>query len=168
MTDDNNKRSFRSPRGRRKLVLRSFLLIAGVAGAGAFAQAGGHGFGHGGRGPGGRGGGEAMMMKRRDHLLRSVDATPEQRTQIQAIMAKAKNDLAPARATFGETRGQFANIVAAGQVDRDAAERLRTERIATADRASKRMLTAMLDAAEVLTPEQRAKLKARFDARGRS
>lgn len=129
MTDDNNKRSFRGFAKRRKLVLGSFLLIAGVAGAGAFAQAGnGHGFG-----PGGRGG-EAMMMKRADHVLRSVDATPDQRTRIQAIMAKAKSDLGPVRATFGETRGQFANIVAAAQVDRNAAERLRAERIATARR----------------------------------
>lgn len=161
MTNDNNRRSFRGFAKRRKLVLGSVLLIAGVAGAGALAQAGGE------HGPGGRGG-EAMMMKRADHLLRSVDATPEQRTQIGAIMAKAKSDLAPVRATFGETRGQFANIVAGTQVDREAAERLRAERIATADQASKRMLTAVLDAAEVLTPEQRAKLKARFDARGRS
>ena len=164
MTIDNDKRTGRGPNGWRKLALVSSLLIAGVAGVGAFAQGGG---GHG-WGPGGRGGGEAMMKTRADRVLRSVDATPEQRARIEAIMGKAIGDLAPVRASFGGTRGQFADIVGAERIDRDAAERLRAERIATADQASRRMLTAALDAAEVLTPAQRAKLKARFDQRGRS
>lgn len=163
MSSDTNKRPSRGPKGWRKLVLVSSLLIAGVTGVGAIAHAGG---GHG-WGPGGRGG-EAMMQKRAEHVLRSVDATPQQSARIEAIITDAASDLAPVRAAFGGTRGQFADIIGAAQIDRAAAEGLRAKRMVAADAASKRMLTAALDVAEVLTPEQRGKLKARFETRSRS
>lgn len=157
MTQDNNNPSARSPRRWRKIAVVFSLLIVGSAVGFASAQvAGGRSWGP------GRGGDEAMMKKRADHVLLSLDATPQQRAEIETILTKASSDLGGVRSSFLSTRGEFADLLTAGQIDRDAAERLRAERIATADTASKRMLTAALDAANVLTPDQRAKLKARF------
>ncbi len=42
-------------------------------------------------------------------------------------------------------------------IDRVALEQLRVEQIARMDKVSKRLLTAVEDAAEVLTPEQRVR-----------
>jgi Spy/CpxP family protein refolding chaperone len=54
---------------------------------------------------------------------------------------------------------------AAPEIDREAAERLRAEKIETIDRASRRMTDALIEAAEVLTPEQRAALIEKFEER---
>ncbi len=63
------------------------------------------------------------------------------------------------------TREEVAKIIGAPTIDRAAAEKLRSERIATLDEASKKAMTALLDAADVLTPEQRAKLLEHFKER---
>jgi Spy/CpxP family protein refolding chaperone len=44
-------------------------------------------------------------------------------------------------------------------VDRMALERLRAEKMQYADAVSKRLVTAVADAAEVLTPEQRVRFQ---------
>ena len=51
-------------------------------------------------------------------------------------------------------------------VDREALETLRQNKLATADRASQRLLTALADAAEVLTPAQRQELVEELESRG--
>lgn len=146
----------RGLKGWRKVLLLSSLLVVGVTGVGAVALSDDDDHGR---------SGTEKMLKHADKALDSVDATPQQRAKVNVILAQAAGDLAPVRASFESAGGQFADIIAAGRIDRDAAERLRAERIMTADQASRRMLTAALDSAEVLTPEQRAKLKARFDDR---
>jgi protein CpxP len=57
-------------------------------------------------------------------------------------------------------------LLGAATIDREAAEKLRAERIAAADEASRKLTTALLDAAEVLTAEQRAELLEHFEDRG--
>ncbi len=47
-------------------------------------------------------------------------------------------------------------------IDRGAMEKLRAEQIALADTVSKRVVQALGDAAEVLSPEQRRKLNDRI------
>jgi Spy/CpxP family protein refolding chaperone len=59
---------------------------------------------------------------------------------------------------FRDARTAVVELMSAPTLDRAAAETLRAERIAAIDEASKKMTAAMLDAAEVLTPEQRAEL----------
>jgi len=56
-------------------------------------------------------------------------------------------------------------IFAAPTVDAAAAESVRQQMLAQHDQASKRMLQAMLDVSNVLTPEQRAKMAARMKER---
>lgn len=108
---------------------------------------------------GDRGGRMADFMEwRLERTLDGVDATPEQVERVKAIASDARDAIMPTMAEFRGTREDFAAIFGAETIDRAAAERLRAERLAAIDAASARGLEAMLDAAEVLTPEQRASL----------
>jgi Spy/CpxP family protein refolding chaperone len=157
------------------------LAAAAVAGIGLVAATGGefgrgmgghgwsqdgHGWGRG--GPGmhasmGRGFGEYRL----ERMLDGLDATPEQAEKIRAIVDAARDDLMPALDGMRGTREKVAEMLAAPTIDRAAAETLRAERMAAVDQASRRMTAAILDAAEVLTPEQRAKLVEHLKERGR-
>jgi Spy/CpxP family protein refolding chaperone len=66
-------------------------------------------------------------------------------------MAKMHGDMA-------NTHKALHGILAAATIDRAALERLRAAEIARIDSASRAATGAMADAAEVLRPDQRAKL----------
>ena len=100
---------------------------------------------------------EAMTAFR----LADIDATPEQKSRIAAIMKGAANDLASLREQGLELRRRSAELLAAPTVDRAQLEALRMQQMQLRDTVSRRMLQARADAAEVLTPEQRAKLAER-------
>lgn len=164
----------------RRIVIGG-LAAAAVAGVGLAAATGGefgrgmgrqgwgmdgHGWGRG--GPGmhasmGRGFGEYRL----ERMLEGLDATPEQADKIRAIVDAARDDLMPALDGMRGTREKVAEMLGAPTIDRAAAETLRAERVAAMDQASRRLTTAILDAAEVLTPEQRAKLVEHLKERGR-
>ena len=93
-----------------------------------------------------------------EDMLDEVDATDDQREKVHAIATATMADMEEFR-DFGR-EGRQALIAALTQetVDREALETLRQNKLATADRASQRLLTALADAAEVLTPAQRAEL----------
>ncbi len=105
--------------------------------------------------------------RRIDRVLEEIDATPEQSEKIKAIIEAAGDDLFPMAEEFRGTREDVAALLGAPTIDRAAAETLRAERIAKADAASKRLVTAVLDVADVLTAEQRAELVDHFKDRGR-
>lgn len=109
-----------------------------------------------GREPGGRM--AEFMDWRIERTLEDVDATPEQIARVKAIAEEARADIVPLLGEFRGTREAFAEILGAETIDRAAAETLRAERLAAMDAVSARGLEAMLDAAAVLTPEQRAAL----------
>jgi Spy/CpxP family protein refolding chaperone len=114
-----------------------------------------HGFGHFGGHPGHRFEAEdiAYWVKR---TLREVDASDEQVAQVSEIATQAATDLQTLAAAHRERRAAFAEALVAA--DRAALEQLRTEELAAADGASQRLVTALGDVAEVLTPEQRQRL----------
>ena len=99
-----------------------------------------------------------LVEDRLDHMLKSVDATPEQQTKLHAIVEAAIKDLDPIRQQLAGTRKEMAALLGAPQVDRAAVEKLRGERVTELDQASKRVTEALLDAADVLTPDQRKTL----------
>lgn len=99
------------------------------------------------------------IEQRADRLLGKVAATPEQQAKVHAIIEAAAKDLEPLRANMQGTRAQVADLLTAPGINRDAIEHLRAERIGAMDQASQRISHAVADIAEVLTPEQRAKLK---------
>lgn len=111
----------------------------------------------------------AAMSKRIDAavqwMLADVDATDEQRTRIAAIVKAAANDLAAMRGKHMEARRRTVELLAAPTIDRAQIEAVRVEQMQLADSATRRMTQALADAAEVLNPEQRAKLAEKWEQR---
>jgi Spy/CpxP family protein refolding chaperone len=105
------------------------------------------------------GGSPAEMIQHRvDAMLRIVDATPEQKTRIHDIAQTAEKAIEPVAHDMHDLRTQMIALLSAEQIDRAAIEKLRAQRVAEVDTVSKTVTQAFADAAEVLTPEQRAKL----------
>ena len=92
------------------------------------------------------------------HLARDVKATGEQRQKLEVIAKAAVKDLLPLREAMREARKQARDLLEQPAIDRAALEKLRAEQVANMDTISKRVSTALADAAEVLTPEQRKEL----------
>lgn len=100
-----------------------------------------------------------------EHVLEDVDASPDQQAQVRAIVASAAEDVKALRAQHAGAHTRLQEILVAPSVDRGQLETLRAEHVAAIDAASKRCVTALADAADVLTPEQRSKLAARLERR---
>ena len=100
-----------------------------------------------------------------DDMLAEVEATDDQRTQVHAIATAALADMGEFRDFKREGREALVAALTQETVDRDALEALRQSKLETADRASQRLLTALADAADVLTPAQRAELAEELAAR---
>ena len=140
-------------------------------GGGMFGHRGGHHGGMGGMGMGGMGGmGGGMMLggspermgRMIDRMLDGLNASDAQRTQIKQIAGQAATDLR-AQAVAGRGLHQRAmQIFAAPTVDAAAAEQLRQQMLSQHDQMSRRATQAMLAVANVLTPEQRAKVGERM------
>jgi Spy/CpxP family protein refolding chaperone len=155
-------------------------LVAALLGAGAahFAPfALGHGWHH--RGMwGGHGGFHHEMTaadmqehveRMVDHIARHANATPEQQTKLTTIAKAAAADLQPLHQQLFEAHKKALDLFRQPTIDRAALETLRAEQISRVDAASKRLAQAVEDMADVLTPEQRAKLADdinRFGPRG--
>ncbi len=142
----------------RVLVLGG-AMAAGIAlGAGGLAAAavmGGGGWHHGPR------------LERIQNFVRmsldSVAATSEQEAKVHDIVAAAYTDLAPKPEDRAAFRKQAIDLLRAPSIDKAAVEKLRSDFVARTDAKSKRFVEAVLATAEVLTPEQRAKLAERAD-----
>ena len=102
-----------------------------------------------------------------DRALWSVDATAEQRKKITAIAERAADDIYALREQHLAVRQQIRQALAAPTVDHAKIEALRGEQMKLADTASQRITAALVEAAEVLTPEQRADLARRMERRQR-
>ena len=96
----------------------------------------------------------------------AVDASSEQKQKLTAILQRAGDDLRPLRERRMEARGQAREILTAPTIDRAKVETLRTDVMKLADQASQRITSALAEAAEVLTPEQRADLARRLERFG--
>lgn len=136
----------------------AFIVGVGIAaviaiGAGA-AVAQNFGKGHGGMGHMGM----RYAEHRMERVMEDIGASDEQQDRIFAIVDKTRADLRPMGREFRGMREEVATLLAAPTIDKAAVEALRVKRIAEVDAASKTAVAAMVEAAEVLTPEQRAKL----------
>jgi periplasmic protein CpxP/Spy len=111
----------------------------------------------------------AAMSKRIDAMvqwmLADVDATDDQRAKIATILKGAANDLAPLRKQHADARKSAMQLLAAPTIDRTQIETIRVQQMQLADTATRRMTQATVDAAEVLNPDQRAKLIAKWQQR---
>lgn len=163
---------------RRRLVIGGVAVVAlaGVGVAGALSQDFGgmqrFGMGEGGpgmhqvafrhHGPGFGFGGPGI-----GRILGEIDATDEQEDKLEAIMDQLHDDVRPVLRSFRDTREDLAELLSATTVDAAAVETMRAERVAAVDEVSKKVAAALVQAAEVLTPEQRTELKEHFEDRGR-
>lgn len=143
---------------------RWFAGLAALGGLGLLgAQAQAHGWGR-------RGGRDPEEMARRldwriGRLVDGVGGTQQQKDRLVAIATAALAELRPLREQMRESRRQGLNLLATPVIDRVALERLRMAQLQLSDARSRRMLQAMTDAADVLTPEQRVKLAERLKQR---
>jgi protein CpxP len=136
-------------------------IMAAIQGGGGLAGFH-HGFGHHGF--------QAMSPEAaKEHLqvatkwaLRDIDASEEQQDRVNAIAAGAVDDLFRLRQKHQANREAFHAQLGGASVDRAALEEVRKSEMALADEASKRLVRAMADVADVLTPEQRQALMDRF------
>ncbi|RVK17225.1 Spy/CpxP family protein refolding chaperone [Sinorhizobium meliloti] len=143
----------------RHAAIGGLAAVAAVSAVGfAAARSDDFGFGMGGHVMHAHMGGGGFMEHRIGTMLDELDATPEQEDKLWDIIDDARAEIRPTFRDFRETREEVIELLGAPGIDRAAAEKLRSERIAAIDEASRKMTTALLDAAEVLTPEQRAKL----------
>ena len=153
-------------RGRRRwLFVTTVALAAAFSGALATSAVSqyGYGPGHHWRGHWGRSMSPEQIQDRVDRAVRHVaveiDATPEQQDKLRAIAKDAVRDLIPMRDKARSARERGASLLTQPNLDRAAIEAFRTEQMTLADEASKRFSKALGDVAEVLTPEQRAKVQ---------
>ena len=109
--------------------------------------------------------GGGMDMKWSGRMLDAVKASPEQRAQIQKIMEGARTDLQAQREAGNALRGQLMQAMGQPNIDANAVEQVRQKMLAQHDQVSKRRMQAMVDAARVLTPEQRKQLSERMGQR---
>jgi periplasmic protein CpxP/Spy len=105
-----------------------------------------------GHGPGGMF--EGMLQR----LLDRVNATPEQRTQIQQILQANAGEMRAQHEAGRALREQAMALFAQPTVDEAALEALRRKQLAAHDAASRRMTATMLEVGRVLTPEQRKQM----------
>jgi periplasmic protein CpxP/Spy len=152
-------------RGIKRVALGLLVAVAGTVAVSAWAQ--GHGPGR-----GGEFGGPGMFMGRPeqagrmvDHLLDGLNATDAQRAQVKQIVQAAAADLKAQHEAAQGLHEKGMGLFTAPTVDARAVEALRQQMLAQHDQASKRVTQALLDIANVLTPEQRTKLGERMKQR---
>ncbi|HEX7507824.1 MAG TPA: Spy/CpxP family protein refolding chaperone [Polyangia bacterium] len=125
------------------------------------AQAADDGFGF---GPPAFGGGgtpeqhKAFMQRRLGKMLDMLKATDSQRTAIQAIAERMFAEMHPIHQQHKQLHDAIVAAFTADTVDRAGVEKLRLQVTALVDQGSQVFSKALLDAAQVLTPEQRQTL----------
>jgi Spy/CpxP family protein refolding chaperone len=143
---------------------RWFAGIAALGGLGLLgAQVQAHGWGrHGALDPEER---ARRLDYRIGRVVRDVGGTAEQKQRLVAIASAAMADLQPLREQARQARLRSLQLLAAPVIDRSALEQQRLLQVQALDARSRRTVQAMADAAEVLTPEQRAKVAERMQSR---
>jgi len=140
------------PRRRRVGLIAIAASIAAVAGGAlVFAHSGG---GHHGR----MSGNSEHHLEHIQAMLTKIGANAAQKAQIDGILKPALADMKAAHEAHYAAFKQFHEAMTAPSIDRARVESLRAEQMKSLDETSKRLVTAISDAAEVLTPEQRATL----------
>jgi Spy/CpxP family protein refolding chaperone len=141
------------------VVAAGALFIAGVAVVAAHGSGWGHGWSE-----------EQVAEHIQDHvddMLKGVDATAEQRTQVADILKAAAHDVLSIREQHMAAHAKLKEVLSAAQIDRTQLETLREQQVQAIDSATQRLTAAFADAAEVLSPEQRKQLFENIEKRHR-
>jgi protein CpxP len=135
--------------------------VLGSIALSAWAQ-GEHGRRHGGTGMMGM----PMHGQMVERMLDSVNATPEQRTQIKQITERAAAERKAQFESGRALREQGMALFTQPVVDANAAEALRQKMLQQHDQTSRTMMQTMLEISRVLSPEQRKQLSEQMAKRG--
>jgi periplasmic protein CpxP/Spy len=100
----------------------------------------------------------AFVTERLDDMLDDLDATPAQRTQLQAIKDRMLQRVQALRATRQATHQTLLAEWNAEKVDRAKVHALIDERAAEMKALAHEAADAIIEAHDALTPEQRAKV----------
>lgn len=140
---------------RRGITIAAFAaaMLAIVGGTIAYAHSNG---GH--HGPNMAGRSSDDQLERVRMMLSRVGATEAQKAQVQGILKPALDEVSTLREEHSTVFRQFHETISAPSIDRARLESLRAEQLKSLDEASRRLVTAISDAAEVLSPDQRAAL----------
>jgi len=161
MTEGHSTNLHQTRSRRWWLLLALPVAFAGIYGARAWAF-GGPGMGGMGFGPGGFEGSpaehQAFMQRRLEKMLDLVKATDSQRAAIKPIFEKLAADLKPIHQQHAQLHKAMVDAFAATTLDRAAIENLRVQASALMDQASKTVTTALVEAGNILTADQRQTL----------
>ena len=93
-----------------------------------------------------------------DWILSRIEASDAQRQQVKAIVQATVQDLMPMREQHHQNRQTMLQALTQPTIDRVVLGDVRHAELQLADMASDRIITALANVAEALTPEQRTKL----------
>lgn len=93
-----------------------------------------------------------------DWILSRIEASDEQRQRVKTIVQATAQEFTPMREQHHQNRQALLQALAQPTIDRTTLEEIRHAELQLAETASERLVTALGDVAEVLTPEQRARL----------
>ena len=102
-----------------------------------------------------------------DRMMDRVDATEDQRGKIRDIARAARNDVEKLTDVLRPLRKAAIEQLTAPTLNPAGVEGVRSRLSGVTDEISKRVTTAMIDVAQVLTPEQRAKIGEEMNSRRR-
>jgi Spy/CpxP family protein refolding chaperone len=144
-------------RGRRWTIA---VALAVTAAAAAYASAGPALHGH-------RGHTAMSLDALTAHIQKTIeecagDASADRKARIASIASAAVDELRPAHDQFRKDHARVHALMMAPVLDRAALEQWRTAQIQDIDAMSRRVLAAAEDAADLLTPEQRASCAGRL------
>jgi Spy/CpxP family protein refolding chaperone len=104
-----------------------------------------------------------------DWVLKRVDATEAQKSQVKATLQVSINKMLELRNQHHQNRDAMRAALTQPTVDRAELERIRVEEMKLAETASTTLVNSIADMADVLEPEQRqviADMAARWSGRG--
>ena len=144
---------------RFSVMVACALVGGGIGGTGGFALAAAAPW---------HGGWPGQRLEHLQHMVRaaldSVGATSVQEDKVHDIVASAAVSMSDDHGEHDAMRAQVMALLRAPTVDRAAAEKLRSDAVARFDAKSKTLVGAVLDAADQLNAEQRAKLADRLES----
>ena len=102
-----------------------------------------------------------------ERLSSELGANDIQREKISALVMTFTKDVRPMRHLARKIRKDIEVLLLKDTINRDEVENLRKKRLAEIDRVTSKVTLAMVEVAEVLTPEQRRKLSDKLDRMGK-
>ncbi|WP_156013158.1 Spy/CpxP family protein refolding chaperone [Thioalkalivibrio sp. HK1] len=98
-------------------------------------------------------------------MLRRIDASPEQKERIDAIVDRSLDDIHSLRSEFQKSRRAFLALLAQESPDGADLDEVRSEMLHLDNEINARILGAVIEISEVLTPDQRRMVISKFSGK---